>query len=137
VDRGLLRLKAEVEWKAAVGEEFPTEDVNEQVIFASYFECGFKLPAGDFFRGLLFYYKLELVHLVPNSIPVVSTFIHFCEAYLGISPHFLLWRHLFYVQSTDKKSGQVGDVMFCLRSGFKSEWIDTDLPDNTAGWRLE
>jgi hypothetical protein len=29
VDRGLLRLKVEVEWKAAVEEEFPTEDVKE------------------------------------------------------------------------------------------------------------
>jgi hypothetical protein len=79
VDRGLLRPKAEVEWKAAVGEEFPTEDVKEQVVFTSYFEHGFNLPAGDFFRGLLYYYKLELVHLVPNSIIVVSTFVQFCE----------------------------------------------------------
>jgi hypothetical protein len=36
VDRGLLRPKAEVEWKAAAGEEFPTKDVKEQVIFALY-----------------------------------------------------------------------------------------------------
>jgi hypothetical protein len=78
---------------------------------------------------------LELVHLVPNSITVVSTFIHFYEAYLGISPHFLLWRHLFHVKSTDKRASPVGAVMFCLRSGLKSEWIDTDLPDNTTGWR--
>jgi hypothetical protein len=98
VDRGLLRPKAEVEWKAAVGEEFLTEHVKEQVVFSSYFERGFNLPAGDFFCGLLYYYKLELVHLVPNSITVVSTFIHFCEAYLGISPHFHLWRHLFLCQ---------------------------------------
>jgi hypothetical protein len=28
-------------------------------------------------------------------------------------------------------------VMFNLRSGIKAEWIDTDLPDNTAGWRSE
>jgi hypothetical protein len=90
VDRGLLQPKAEVEWKAAAGEEFPTEDVKEKVIFASFFERSFNLPVGDFFRGLLYYYKLELVHLVPNSITVVSAFIHFCEAYLGISPHFLL-----------------------------------------------
>jgi hypothetical protein len=27
--------------------------------------------------------------------------------------------------------------MFNLRSGLKAEWIDTDLPDNTAGCRLE
>jgi hypothetical protein len=25
--------------------------------------------------------------------------------------------------------------MFCLRSGLKSEWIDTDLLDNNVGWR--
>jgi hypothetical protein len=29
VDRGLLRPEAEVEWRAAAGELFPTEDVNE------------------------------------------------------------------------------------------------------------
>jgi hypothetical protein len=34
-----------------------------------------------------------------------------------------------------KRSGPVGTVMFNLRSGLKTEWIDTDLPDNTAGWR--
>jgi hypothetical protein len=83
VDRGLLRPKMEVERRAATGEEFPSEDVKEQVVFASFFERGFNLPAGDFFRGLLYYYRLELVHLVPNSITLVSTFIHFCEAYLG------------------------------------------------------
>jgi hypothetical protein len=137
VDRGLLRPKAEVEWRAVAGEQFPSEDVKEQVIFASFFERGFNLPAGDFFRGLLYYYGLELVHLVPNSITVVSTFIHFCEAYLGISPHFLLWRYFFCVKSTGKRSGPLGAVMFNLRSGLKAEWIDTDLPNNTAGWRSE
>jgi hypothetical protein len=27
--------------------------------------------------------------------------------------------------------------MFNLGSGLTAEWIDTDLPDNTTGWRLE
>jgi hypothetical protein len=67
-----------------------------------------------------------LVYLVPDSITIVSTFIHFYEAYMGISPHFLLWR-----------SGPVGAMIFNLRSGLKAEWIDTDLPDNTVGWRSE
>jgi hypothetical protein len=78
VDRGLLRPKAEVDWRAAAGEQFSSEDVKEQVIFASFFKRDFNLPAGDFFRGLLYYYDLELVPLIPNSITVVSTFIHFC-----------------------------------------------------------
>jgi hypothetical protein len=129
--------EGEVEWRAAAVEEFPSEDVKEKVIFASFFERGFNLPAGDFFRGLLYYYQLELVHLAPNSITVVSTFTNFCEAYLGISPHFLLWRYFFCVKSTDKRSGLVGAIMFNLRSGLKAEWIDTDLPNNTGGWRSE
>jgi hypothetical protein len=126
-----------VEWKAAVGEEFTTKDVEEQVVFVLNFERGFNLPVGDFFRGLLYYYKLELVHLVPNSITIVLTFIHFCEAYLGISPHFLLWRHLFCVKSIGKRSGLVGAVMFYLRSGLTSKWINSNLPDNNSGWRSE
>jgi hypothetical protein len=108
VDRGLLRPKTEVEWRAAVWEHFPSEDVKEQVIFGSFFERGFNLPTGDFFRGLLYYYRLELVHLVPNSITVVSTFIHFCEAYLVIPPHFTLWRYFFCVKSTAKGRGHWG-----------------------------
>jgi hypothetical protein len=126
-----------VEWRAAAGEEFPSEDVKVQVVFGSFFERGFNLLAGDFFRGLLYYYRLELVHLVANSIIVVSTFINFYEVYLGIPPHFALWRHFFYVKSTGKRSGPVGAVMFNMRSGLKAELIDTDLPDNTTGWRSE
>jgi hypothetical protein len=41
------------------------------------------------------------------------------------------------VKSTGKRSRLVGVVMFYLRSGLKSEWIDTDLPDNNSGWRSE
>jgi hypothetical protein len=41
VDRGLLQQKTEVEWRAAAGEDFPSEDVKEQVVFASFFERGF------------------------------------------------------------------------------------------------
>jgi hypothetical protein len=88
-------------------EVFPIEDVKKQVIFASFFKRGFNLPTGVFFCALLYYYKLELVHLVPNSITVVSTFIHSCEAYLVILPHLMLWRYLFCVKSTSKRSGPV------------------------------
>jgi hypothetical protein len=101
-------------------EEFPAEEMKEQVVFTSYFERGFNLTAGDFFRGLIYYYKLELVHLVPNTFTVVSTFNHFCEAYLRISLHFLFWRHLFCVNSIVKRSSPLGAVMFCLRLGLKS-----------------
>jgi hypothetical protein len=117
VDRGLLQPKTEVEWRAAAREEFPSEDIKEQVVFASFLECGFNLPAGDFFRGLLYYYRLELVHLVPKSITVVSTFIHFCEAYLGIPPHFMLWRYFFLCQEYWQEVGASWGCDVCAEGG--------------------
>jgi hypothetical protein len=38
--------------------------------------------AGDFLRDLLHFYRIERVHLAPNLITIISTFIHLCEAYL-------------------------------------------------------
>jgi hypothetical protein len=56
---------------------------------------------------------------------------------LGISPQFTVWSYIFCVKSTSKRSGPVGALTFNLRSDLKVEWIDTDLPDNTAEWRSE
>jgi hypothetical protein len=53
-------------------------------------ERRFGVPMGDFLHGLLHFYRIELVHLAPNSITTISTFIHLCEAYLGIVPHLHL-----------------------------------------------
>jgi hypothetical protein len=50
----------------------------------------FGVPASNFLRGLLQFYRIELVHLAPNSITIIATFIHLCEAFLGITPHFHL-----------------------------------------------
>ena len=66
--------------------DFPTENRTEAVVFRSFYEKGFALPAGAFFRGLLFFYGLEVTHLKPNSITQITIFIHLCEAYLGIAP---------------------------------------------------
>jgi hypothetical protein len=123
-----------VEWKAPTGEAFATEGDKEQAVFASFFEHGFNVPTDDFFGALLYFYKLELVHLFPNSIVLVSSFIHLYEAFLRTPPHFVLWHYFFNMKTTGKHTGVVGVVLFCLRSCLKVEWIDMDLPDNTTWW---
>jgi hypothetical protein len=62
------------------------EGTGETVVFLAHIERGFGVPAGDFLSGLLHFYRIELVHLAPNSITIIATFAHFCEAYLGIAP---------------------------------------------------
>ena len=68
------------------------------VVFRSFYEKGFALPAGAFFRRLLFYYRLEVTHLKPNSNAQIAIFIHLCETYLGIAPHFNLWLALYHLK---------------------------------------
>jgi hypothetical protein len=71
------------------------------------------------------------VHLAPNSITIIATFIHLCEAFLGITPHLHLWRHFFELKKT-VKGVVVGSVSFMLRRNMKSKYIDLALPDNTT-----
>jgi hypothetical protein len=133
-DRGLLRPKAQVGWRPATGEEFPTEGTGKTIVFLAHIECRFGVPAGDFLRGLLHFYSIKLVHLASNSITISSTFVHLCEAYLSIAPHFHLWCHLVELKKTGK-GVVVGSVGFMLRRNMKLECIDLTLPDNTTGWK--
>ena len=68
VECGILPEKQISGWRCCYGEEFPSEDTTEMVVFKSFYEKGFALPAGTFFRGLLHFYGLEVTHLKPNSI---------------------------------------------------------------------
>jgi hypothetical protein len=131
VDRGLLRPKSQVGWRPTVGEAFPTEGTGETVIFIAHIERGFGVPAGDFLRWLLQFYRIELVHLAPNSIMIIATVIHLCEAFLGINPHFHLGCHFFKLKKTGK-GVVVGSVSFTLRRNMKLEYIDLALPVNTT-----
>jgi hypothetical protein len=68
------------------------------VMFSSFFQRGFGLPAFDFLCGLLHHYKIELVHLNPNLILQITIFVHLCEAFLGIPPNFPLFKNYFFLK---------------------------------------
>lgn len=76
-------------WKA-LDDDFPMD----AVVFASYFERGFVIPTGAFFRCRLHQYGIEVTHHNSNSILAIAFFIHLCEAFIGIASHFELWRRL-------------------------------------------
>jgi hypothetical protein len=95
---GLIPSQSLIGWRTAPGEDFPMPSQEEVVVYQKFFVAGLGLPTSDFFRGLLHYYGLELVHLNPNSILHISVFIHLCEAFLGIPPYFALFVHLFQLK---------------------------------------
>jgi hypothetical protein len=76
-------------------ERIPKPKSGFRVMFFAFLLCGLSLPAHEFLRGLLFMYGVHLHQLTPNSILHIACFITLCESFLGIEPHFLLWKHLF------------------------------------------
>jgi hypothetical protein len=71
---------------------------DEIPMFARFTECGLSLPASNFFKGLMGYYGIEYLNLSPNGIFHTAVFVHFCEAFLGIKPHRILFRKFFRVK---------------------------------------
>ena len=98
---GVLPDRATMGWRPAAGESFPTSHGDELVVFEDYLYRGLGVPIHPFLCGLIDYYRINLCNLSPNSILHVSIFIHFYEAYLGILPHFDLFRHFFCLKTRE------------------------------------
>jgi hypothetical protein len=96
LNNGFLREKEVDMWRAAAGDPYPMEKNPDEIpMFTRFAERGLSLPASDFFKGLLEYYGIEYLNLNPNGIFHTSVFVHFCEAFLGIEPHWVLFRKFF------------------------------------------
>ena len=106
-------------------------------MFKSFFEKGFALPAAAFFHELLHFYGLEVTHLKPNSIPQIAIFIHLCEGYLGIAPHFNLWWALYRLKGhpSNTRRNIVGGAAFSLRQW--SVYPNFELRDTNKVWARE
>jgi hypothetical protein len=139
VDVGVLPPKELCSWQICRGVTVPTEDTHENVVYVPFLIRGLALPVSPFFRGLLDFYDLNLTHLNPNSILQVSIFIHLCEAYLGILPHFGLWKYLYHCRPGMARGQHqlVGGASLELHRGRKTEYLDIPLKDSIKGWRLE
>jgi len=137
VSAGLLPSKSVIQWHSALGQDRPYENTGEIVAFAPYFERGLGLPCSSFFSGLLYYYRIQLHHLTPNSFVHVTIFVHLCEAFLGIEPHFELSRHLFHLkpQPNSIKQDVVGGVGIQLRQGIDRVYIPYKLSSKVIDWK--
>jgi hypothetical protein len=98
VENYFLLNHAMLQWWPAKGEDIPTPNTKEIVVFSSFFQLGFGFPIYDFFRGLLQHYQIDLVHFNSNSIFQIEVFVHLCEAFIGISPTFPLFKNYFFLK---------------------------------------
>ena len=131
VESHLLQPRSVIHWRHSDGESFPHERGNESIIFLPHVLWGLGFPISDFSRGLLHHWGVQVHHLTPNSILHISIFVHLCEAFLGIEPHFDLFQYFFRLkpQPSESKIDVVGGAGLQFRQGKKPQYISYELSD--------
>ncbi|KAK1680162.1 hypothetical protein QYE76_041010 [Lolium multiflorum] len=110
--------KVSRDWSASA---ISNRDINKlrSLGFISASEDDIRLPA------------LAAPELHPPSIHLVIV----CEAFLGIDPHWGLWRKIFYVKRHNDSNGPpvVGGVGFVVRK--EVDYLDYPMKESVQGWR--
>jgi hypothetical protein len=130
---GFLAASTEVAFPSTEVIPHPLPDF--RVMFLAFLFRGLSLPAHEFLRGLLFIYGMQLHQLTPNSILHIAYFITLCEAFLGINPHWGLWKYLFCLRRIVSKEEihDVGGSIVSVRS--ESQYIAFEMAESVQNWR--
>src|SRR6185369_14731798 len=133
---GLLQEQGVSQWRAGEGEDYPMEGTLETIMFRDFVECGLTLPVSEFFYRFLQFWGIQLHHLTPQSIFHLLIFTHFCEAFLGILPHFHLFQHFFFLVTIPNATNPavVRGCELVLRPETQSEYLAYDPVNKGAEW---
>jgi hypothetical protein len=104
-------------------------------MFLAFLLHGLSLPAHEFLRGLLFVYGVQLHQLTPNSILHIACFITLCESFLGIDPHWVLWKFLFRLRPSISlaKNPELGGSVVSVHS--ELHYLEFNRAVSVQGWR--
>jgi hypothetical protein len=80
---------------------------------------------------------VQLHQLTPNSILHIACFITLCESFLGIEPHFLLWKFLFRLCPSValSKKPKLGGAVVSIRA--ESQYLEFSMAASVQGWRTK
>jgi hypothetical protein len=140
LNSGFLREKEVDMWRAAAGDPYPMEKTPDEIpMFARFAERGLYLPASDFFKGLMEYYGIEYLNLNPNGIFHTAIFVYFCEAFLGIKPHWNLFQKFFRVKPQPSASNTwvVGGAGIQMREDAAEQYLSYKLIDSNQDWKAK
>jgi hypothetical protein len=89
---------------------------NEYPFFLHSIVAGLVLPFSHFFLAILEHYQICALHLQPIAIAIFSIFAFTCEAFLGMEPSVVLFRHFYSLRIT---AGEQCSrcVSFCAADG--------------------
>jgi hypothetical protein len=85
------------------------------------------------------YYDIEYLNLNANGIFHTAVFVHFCEAFLGIKPHWILFRKFFRVKPQPSASNPrvVGGAGIQMREDTAEQYLSYKLIDSNQDWKAK
>jgi hypothetical protein len=106
-------------------------------MFLAFLLRGFSLLAHEFLRELLFVYGVQLHQLTPNSLLHIACFVSLCESFLGIEPHFLLWRSIFQLRPNVAlaRKPELGGAIISVRP--EVQYLEFSMAASIQGWRTK
>jgi hypothetical protein len=140
LNSGFLREKEVDMWRVAAGDPYRMEKNPDEIpMFARFAERELSLPASDFFKGLLGYYGIEYLNLNPKGIFHTAVFVHFCEAFLRIKPHWILFRKFFRVKPQPSASNPrlVREAGIQMREDAAEQYLSYKLIDSNQDWKAK
>jgi hypothetical protein len=116
-------------------ECIPKPPSGYRVMFFAFLLRGLSLPAHEFLRGLLFVFGMQLHQLTPNSILHIACFVTLCESFLGVEPHWTLWKFLFLLRPSVSlsKKPELGGVVVSVRA--EAHYLEFSMAASVQGWR--
>jgi hypothetical protein len=135
-----LREKEVDMWRAAAGDPYPMEKNPDEIpMFTRFADRRLSLRASIFFKGLLGYYDIEYLNLNPNGIFHTAIFVHFCEAFLGIKPHWILFRKFFQVKPQPSASNPpvVRGAGIQMREDAAKQYLSYKPIDSNQDWKAK
>ena len=105
--------------------------------FVSAIAAGLVPPFSEFFFSVLRHYKLQALHLHPNSVLLLSIFAYYYEAYLGVMPSVALLRHFFFLRVSETHISGCANFVACGKANsisstgeradnIRSKWVMMD-----------
>jgi hypothetical protein len=118
-------------------ERIPKPPSSYWVMFLAFLFRGLSLPAHEFLRGLLFVYGVQLHQLTPNSLLHIACFVTLCESFLGIEPHFTLWRSIFQLcpNVSLARKPELGGAIVSVHP--EAQYLEFSMAASVQGWRTK
>ena len=108
---------------------------NRSVHMGSFIMLGLVPPFSPFFFEVLEFYRIQMLHLTPNSIFILAAFAYVCEMFIGVRPSLDLFRNLFFL--SDQGNNTVGGCAFQPRTTAPHRFIQMKLRSKWDHWKQD